>query len=318
MSTAAAPTSRDAVTAWLRLLRLPNHATAVADVLAGWMLIARPESVAPPPWPFWAVAAASLLLYAAGMVLNDVFDQELDRVERPERPLPSGQISRRTAAFVGWLAAAGGVAAGVVAAVLSGHAAVAGVAGALAAAVYVYDRHAKNTAVGPLVMGSCRSLNWLLGMTAAGGPTVAAEWLPAAGMGIYVAGITLFARFEATVSSRRWLILSTAVMSAGLAITGSFTVWLAGQGGSAWLARAGLDNWLLLWAVLSASVVYRAVLGIVTPQPGLVQRAVGNAIMTIITLDAAVVLAACGESWAIVGFLLLIPFLVGRRLVPPT
>jgi hypothetical protein len=70
--------------------------------------------------------------------------------------------------------------------------------------------------------------------------------------------------------------------------------------------------------VLTASVVYRAVLGIVTPQPGLVQRAVGNAIMTIITLDAAIVLAACGESWAIVGFLLLIPFLVGRRLVPPT
>jgi 4-hydroxybenzoate polyprenyltransferase len=303
MSMAAAPSRRGSFTAWLRLVRLPNHATAVADVLAGWLVIARPENVAAPPAAFWAVAAASLLLYA---------------VERPERPLPSGQISPAAAAFVGWLAAAGGVAAGVVAAALSRHAAVAGVALALAVAVYVYDRHAKNTAAGPLVMGSCRSLNWLLGMTAAGGPTVAAEWLPAVGMGIYVAGITLFARFEATVSSRRWLILSTGVMAAGLAVAGSFTVWLAGQGGSAWLARAGIDNWLLLWCVLTASVVYRAVLGIVTPQPGLVQRAVGNAIMTIITLDAAFVLAACGESWAIVGFLLLIPFLVGRRLVPPT
>jgi 4-hydroxybenzoate polyprenyltransferase len=318
MSMAAAPSRRGSFTAWLRLVRLPNHATAVADVLAGWLVIARPENVAAPPAAFWAVAAASLLLYAAGMVLNDVFDQELDTVERPERPLPSGQISPAAAAFVGWLAAAGGVAAGVVAAALSRHAAVAGVALALAVAVYVYDRHAKNTAAGPLVMGSCRSLNWLLGMTAAGGPTVAAEWLPAVGMGIYVAGITLFARFEATVSSRRWLILSTGVMAAGLAVAGSFTVWLAGQGGSAWLARAGIDNWLVLWGVLTASVVYRAVLGIVTPQPGLVQRAVGNAIMTIITLDAAIVLAACGESWAIVGFLLLIPFLVGRRLVPPT
>jgi hypothetical protein len=45
---------------------------------------------------------------------------------------------------------------------------------------------------------------------------------------------------------------------------------------------------------------------------------VGNAIMTIITLDAALVLAAAGEGWAIVGFLLLLPFLLGRRLIPPT
>ena len=318
MSTAVAAKHSSGVVAWLRLLRLPNHATAVADVLAGWLLIARPETVAAPPAAFWAVATASLLLYAAGMVLNDVFDRELDAVERPERPLPSGQISPTAAAWVGWLAASGGVAAGIAAAMLSGHAAVAGVAAVLAAAVYVYDRHAKATPAGPLVMGSCRSLNWLLGMTAAGGPSTAAEWLPVAGMGVYVVGITLFARFEATVSSRRWLSMATAVMAAGLAIAGGYPVWLVGQGGSPWLARAGLDNWLLLWGVLTASVLYRTVMGILTPEPAFVQRAVGNAIMTIITLDAALVLAACGEGWAIASFLLLIPFVVGRRLVPPT
>ena len=37
-----------------------------------------------------------------------------------------------------------------------------------------------------------------------------------------------------------------------------------------------------------------------------------------LTLDAALVLAPCGESWAIVSFMLLIPFLAGRRLIPPT
>ncbi len=133
-------------------------------------------------------------------------------------------------------------------------------------------------------------------------------------MGIYVAGITLYARFEATQSSRRWLSMSATVMALGLLTASGYAVWLVGQGGSAWLARAGL----LLWGVLVASVLYRAVLGIITPVPALVQRAVGNAIMTIITLDAALVLAACGESWAIIGFMLLLPFLIGRRLVPPT
>ena len=48
------------------------------------------------------------------------------------------------------------------------------------------------------------------------------------------------------------------------------------------------------------------------------QQAVGNAIMAIITLDAVLVLAICGEPWSIVVLLLLVPFLVGRRFVSPT
>jgi hypothetical protein len=40
--------------------------------------------------------------------------------------------------------------------------------------------------------------------------------------------------------------------------------------------------------------------------------------MALITLDAVLVLAACGERWAIVVISLLAWFLVGRRLVPPT
>ena len=39
---------------------------------------------------------------------------------------------------------------------------------------------------------------------------------------------------------------------------------------------------------------------------------------SIITLDAVLVLAACGEQWAIAVIVLLAPFLLGRRLVPPT
>jgi len=40
--------------------------------------------------------------------------------------------------------------------------------------------------------------------------------------------------------------------------------------------------------------------------------------MSIITLDAILVLAACGEPWALVVLLLLGVFLAGRRIVPPT
>ena len=34
------------------------------------------------------------LFYTAGMILNDVLDDDVDRRERPERPLPSGAVSR--------------------------------------------------------------------------------------------------------------------------------------------------------------------------------------------------------------------------------
>ena len=39
------------------------------------------------------VALAMVFFYTAGMVLNDVADAEIDRRERPERPIPSGAIS---------------------------------------------------------------------------------------------------------------------------------------------------------------------------------------------------------------------------------
>jgi hypothetical protein len=59
-------------------------------------------------------------------------------------------------------------------------------------------------------------------------------------------------------------------------------------------------------------------LGLVDPTPSRVGLAVGNAIMSIITLDAVLVLARCGERWAVAVLCLLVWFLLWKRLVPPT
>jgi hypothetical protein len=77
-------------------------------------------------------------------------------------------------------------------------------------------------------------------------------------------------------------------------------------------------TWLTLWGIISASIVLRAVVAILDPAPARVRLAVGNAIMSLITLDAILVLAACGEQWAVVVLLLLGVFVLGRQLVPPT
>jgi 4-hydroxybenzoate polyprenyltransferase len=177
---------------WLRLVRLPNLATAVADVLAGFLVCAQmPTALAWPPLAGWLAILASVAFYAAGMILNDVYDLEVDRVERPERPLPRGAIAPRAAALAGAALLTLGAAAACGAAVVARAPGPALVGAGLTAAVWGYDRHAKRTPLGPAVMGACRGLNWLLGMTAAGGPHAAHEWLIPAGMAIYVAGHTL-------------------------------------------------------------------------------------------------------------------------------
>ena len=305
--------------AWLRLLRIPNLATAAADPLAGYLVVSQARELDWPPPACWLAVGAVVALYAAGMVLNDVCDAELDRHERPERPLPSGAIPIATAATVGFGLLAVGVALAGAAAWLVASPWPAVVGMGLAAAIWIYDRHAKGTPAGPLVMGGCRAGSWLLGMTAAAGPTTAAEWMIPAGMGLYVAGITLYARDEAGRSRQGTLTAATVVMLAGLAVAAGF-VWLPDRGPIelAAGARMPVATWLLLWTLIGTSILYRAALGAADPSIGRVRFAIGNAIMSIITLDAVLVLAACGERWAIVVLCLLGWFLFWKRLVPPT
>src|SRR5262245_6959520 len=88
------------ITAYLQLIRMPNVLTAAADSLAGWLLVGG-SLAAPGRWV--PLVLASMVLYASGTALNDVFDLEVDRAERPGRPLPSGRASARLAAWMGGL-----------------------------------------------------------------------------------------------------------------------------------------------------------------------------------------------------------------------
>lgn len=303
--------------AWLRLVRLPNLATAAADPLAGFLICSGLTQVGWLPTAGWLAVLAGVASYAAGMVLNDVSDLVIDQVERPERPLPSGAIPRGTAAVVGNLLLLGGGAAACGAALVAATPWPALVAAVLAVGIWLYNRHAKGSVFGPAVMGSCRGLNWLLGMAAAGGPTAVSEWAIPAGMGLYVAGITLFARDEAAASRRPTLIAGGLLMIAGLATAAGF-VWLPLLNGVARVATLPVQSWLTCWGILGVSILIRAGQAIVQPEPARVRAAVGNAIMAIITLDAVLVLAVCGAGWAFVVLMLLAWFLLGRRLVPPT
>ena len=74
--------------AWAQLIRLPNVFTVLADVSAAFLLVAQGPQVQREPIRVGRVAAG-VSLYWAGMVLNDVFDIDRDRQERPSRAADS-------------------------------------------------------------------------------------------------------------------------------------------------------------------------------------------------------------------------------------
>ena len=105
---------------------------------------------------------------------------------------------------------------------------------------------------------------------------------------------------------------------------GRYTAGAGSAAGAFQPARAQDDHggtgfaWLALWGVLGVSVLIRCSQAILNPMPQHMQSAVGNAIMSLITLDAVLVLAFCGEQWAVTVLALLVWFVLGRRIAAVT
>ncbi|MEU0950615.1 SCO3242 family prenyltransferase [Streptomyces canus] len=154
-----AHTDRPRARAWAELLRLPALFTVPGDALAG----AAAASARPTSRTLLAIAS-SLCLYEAGMALNDWADRDVDAVERPHRPLPSGRV-HPTAALGAACALTG---AGLTLAACAGRPALT-VAVPLAATVWAYDLALKNTPAGPFAMATARGLDLLLGAAATAG-----------------------------------------------------------------------------------------------------------------------------------------------------
>ena len=295
---------RSPLLAYLQLIRAPNVFTAVADVMMGFLFM---NGSLAPAGQFAMLVVASCLLYWAGMVLNDVFDIEVDAEQRPQRPIPSGRVPLATAQVLGWGFLAGGVGVAWLASLLFGDWRAGLIATPLAASIVAYDAVLKRTPLGPIAMGSCRFFNVLLGMSLAfdlaGGdalPWTGANWLVAAGIGVYIAGVTWFARREATQSGRVHLIAATAVMFVGIGLL----AWLPW-----WDDRVGiaLQLWWLFWAIIYALIGWRCVRAIVNPTPKLVQSAVVQCILSLIVLDAAVAAAVLEPFWGFAIVALVIP-----------
>lgn len=281
---------------YLQLTRPANLPTAAADVLAG-MVISGIVTVVNQSsfWdvefvlPFFCLVFASVLLYAGGVVLNDVFDFQLDKKERPERPIPSGIVPLKSASIFGGTLLLLGVTLGFYVHVLSGS-----IALLLALSILLYDGVSKKHAFfGSLNMGICRGLNLLLGMSVFG---TLSQWEYAIVPVVYIAAITLISRGEVHGDNKKHIVF------AGLlyALVG-IAVLVFHYGNNSNILE--VIPFILLFVILIYKPLVKAYLN---NSPENIKKAVIGGVLSIIVLDA--VMAVGFSNWMVgIGILLLLP-----------
>ncbi len=177
----------------LRLGRVSNLPTVWSNVLAALVLSGGEFDLR----GVWMMLVATSM-YVGGMLLNDAFDAEIDSRERPERPIPAGEIGRRTVFVIGFALLLGGI---VGAATFGVAAFWAGLATAML--ITLYNAWHKGNPLGPILMGLCR-----VGIYCTTSAAVADEipvdvvWGAALLLG-YVLGLTYLAKYEGRGGPRR-------------------------------------------------------------------------------------------------------------------
>jgi len=84
---------------YLEMMRPGNSLMSVVAVMIGALLVTGPDPnlFLNPLSPIYLAALAVFLISGGGNVINDFVDIESDRINRPDRPIPSGRISPRSA-----------------------------------------------------------------------------------------------------------------------------------------------------------------------------------------------------------------------------
>ena len=290
--------------AYLDLIRIPNVFTAVADIIAGFLFVGG----GPNDWAILLLlAGASSCLYGGGVVLNDVCDAERDARERPDRPIPSGRVSQRTA--LGLACALLGIGFAL-AASFSWRAG--GIAALLIVSIVLYDSLLKTTVLAPALMGLCRALNLALAMSAAGlvspadaisGQSPLYELVPLSLMWLYVTSVTHFARHEAGIVERGRLLAGT--IGICLAVGGLASLY--------WTVPQVQVEYLGLAALLGVALGDRGFAAAASRRAAGIQNAVQMFVVSLVLFDTCLVWAARGAIPALAVAALVIPTLILGR-----
>jgi 4-hydroxybenzoate polyprenyltransferase len=276
---------------YLLLIRLPNVFTVPSNILAGYfaaITAAEADGV-----HLVALVISSGLLYIAGIILNDYFDIEIDKRERPFRPLPSGNISKRHALSIAIIAL---LIANTISLLLGPISFALSLA--LTLAIIAYDYRLKHGLLGPFAMGAARLLNVIFGASLVlpylSNHSYAIVGSAAVSLFLYIIAITILSKKEA-----------------GNERPNSTLVFLMVFGVISAVAALGLLL-QLQWAFVLNLSIFAAVM-IVTFKQHLmkevpsVQKGVRNMVISIIILDSVFVTGTAGLPYGLATLLLIAP-----------
>ena len=272
---------------YLQLVRFPGIFTAFTNILLGYAIVQGEQFGLHLLGPLLATTGC---LFLAGMSLNDYFDYNIDKKERPHRPIPSGKIPRKNALYLGIIF----LIIGNISSAFVGPETVV-ITIVMSFLIFSYDFKTKDfPAIGILTLSAIRFLNVILGTSIAFDSEIVYFAIPLA---IFVAGISIFANSEVSGYSRKSELLNVIFILATIAasiivIFDNISVIFIGFLG------------LFIASVFVPFVFFK------DKNVKSVQKKISFQLLAIIVLDAAIVSAFAEISYAIVTLSLYIPAIV--------
>jgi hypothetical protein len=293
---------------YLTLVRFPNLFTLPSNIFAGYFSTHTHNAIEINT--IVLVILVSACLYAAGVIFNDVADRQIDRKERPNRPIPSGKITQRNAIFLALLLIVISI---TVSYFIS--AATFTVVLLLITIILLYDFVLKDSLFGPAAMGAARVLNILLGASPNLSNFIEGETdhvfyglcLVCISESVYISGISALSKYEThknpsfQVRRHVLLFLPSLIIGAYGAIIGLFN-------NNTWIYLTIFGGFIL--SMLKATASSKSAMTNST-----IQRIISLLIAGIIVHDA-VYIGGSLDTWyfGMSTFVLLVPMmLLGKR-----
>jgi len=284
---------------YLVLVRLPNLFTLPSNILVGMATVSSLAFTLTSFTQFLLLVTISVLLYCVGIVLNDLYDFDIDKKERPNRPLPSGKISRRSAIVLVAIFS-------TLALILSLHVSFSTlvISSILFSVIFGYDKYLKNTQAGPFTIASARVMNILLGTSVSLRSVDSYSQIVTLTFVliitfVYVSLIGFISRYEVHgFSDNTKLLLPPAIVA-----TVIFSIILFTLMGFFKLESLIILSLFSFIMIISFSRIYRR-------DSGRTQQIVRNMILSIIVLDSTFLTGIIGIELGLVVLTLMAPLLV--------
>lgn len=287
---------------YLALVRFPNLFTIPSNIMVGFsQLVLFPEARME---NLLLLTITSILLYVVGIIINDYRDLELDRKERPDRPLPSGKISRRSALAIAFIAT-------ILAIILATFVGISSLllAVILLITIVAYDCWLKNNILGYFTIALARVFNVVLGCSP--GITIlitnqndlARISVILVSTFLYVTAISYMSRIEVEPSPKKSNFqISVVLLSLVPAILTYFTLM-------------GFFKWdLFLSLVIFVGMLVKSLVRKYgSSNPKVIRKIVRNLVLSIIILDSAFMSGTLGFAYGLSLLVLLIPAVIISR-----